>query len=134
MNREKIIKAFTGPIPLQSRIGFYLDENIDQRIVDKLTDLGVYVRTVEQEDQKSEQDDYRLLTRARELGCVLVTQDNDFHGINKHINQLWLTEGTSHAGIVFFEGEWPVGRIIDALVDIREKWKPEQMISVLWVV
>jgi hypothetical protein len=131
---DPIAGLFGAPIPFGEHIRFYLDENIDQRIVEPLRAHGANITTVEEQTMKGERDDVLILARATELGCVLVTSDSDFFVINGRINELWLTEETSHAGIIFVSSPRSPGKLVGELVKIRHDRPPEQMANLIWII
>jgi Domain of unknown function (DUF5615) len=104
---------------------FYLDENVDQRIVAPLREKGIAVIRSEEEDMKGEKDDRLQLMRATELGCVLVTADDDFGRISQEINDQW--PEAQHAGIVFISNPRSPGDLIAALEKIHKEWTPERI-------
>jgi predicted nuclease of predicted toxin-antitoxin system len=96
---EEFQQLFTGQIPFGQEISFYLDESTNQRIK-SLWSEGLAVMTVDQDGQKGQQSDIRVLARARQLGSVLITTDMHFKSIHDLIQ---LTETTTHAGIVLIK-------------------------------
>lgn len=134
MKNSRLVALFSGDPVVASEIFFYLDENIDQRIVEVLVNKGIKVITVEQEELKGEKDDDMLLARATKLGAVFVTQDNDIHEINAVINELWLEHGTKHAGIIFQSQPYPPGELAARLEKKYNDYIPEQMINLLLTV
>lgn len=58
-------------------VPLYMDVHVPRPITHSLRDRGVNVRTA-QEDKRGETPDPKLLTRATELGRLLVTFDDDF--------------------------------------------------------
>ena len=57
-------------------LALYMDQHVPRAITEGLRLRGVNVTTA-YEDGASDMDDLGLLDRARELGCVLFTQDDD---------------------------------------------------------
>lgn len=122
------------PGSMPERIGYYLDENIDQDIVEPLRSYGITVVSTEDVSMKGEKDDVLQLAKAAELGCVLLTHDRDFVEINEVINDLWLTEGTTHAGIIYIERGRTNDRVVSELKRIHDEWSPDRMINLFWVI
>jgi len=57
-------------------LALYMDQHVPRAITEGLRLRGIDVTTA-YEDGASDMDDSELLDRARELGCVLFTQDDD---------------------------------------------------------
>jgi hypothetical protein len=125
VSRDELVEMFTGDVLYRSEMAFYLDENVDQRIVQPLRDRGIRVTSVQAQGQMGETD-VRVLARARKLGCVLVTWDNHFEGLHDLIVGLHETHGTAHAGIILVKsrraGQSPVS-VADALARLVEKYE-----------
>lgn len=132
--RKEIISLFGGSLLLGAKIQLFLDENIDQDIVDPLRLYGITVVTTEEAGMKGERNDVLQLAKATELGCVLLTHDRDFIEINEAVNDLWLIEGTTHAGIIYIERGRTIDRIVSELKRIHDEWSPEQMANLFWVI
>lgn len=77
-------------------VAFYMDVHIPRPIVEGLRRRGVSVLT-SQEDRSTAWSDEKLLTRASELGHVLVSQDEDLLAIA----QAWQAERRSFAGLIY---------------------------------
>jgi hypothetical protein len=58
-------------------LGFYMDEQVPRQITEGLRRRGVDVLTI-QDDGRTGEDDPEVLDRAREIGRVLFTRDDDF--------------------------------------------------------
>jgi len=78
---------------------------------------------------KGEKDDALVLLKAKDLGCVLVTQDDDLIAINRQINERWLIDGTTHAGIIFVTSPRSPGELARQLIEIAEKYQPEDFLN-----
>lgn len=106
---------------------FYFDENTNRDMVVPLRKAGITVRTPDEFGMLGEKDDSLQLAKAVELGCVLVTGDEDLGKINKR----WLQEGKHHSGIVFIEGARTrsPGTLAKKLIAVYETKLPEEMID-----
>ena len=118
------MNSLSSPV---TRIAFYLDENVDQHIVDRLREHGITVVTAAEAGLLGEKDDNAHLRKATELGCVVITYDRDFGRINKE----WIEKGVFHAGIVFIDGKRrrPPGQLIKMLTEIYETKGSKDMAS-----
>ena len=114
---------------MERHLQFIIDENIDQRIIGVLRTSGLQIVRLEQLDMKGEKDDALILQKATELGCVLVTQDTDLIEINKQINEQWLIDDTTHAGIIFVTSPRSPGELARQLIKIAEKYQPEDFLN-----
>ncbi len=132
MEHDDIVSLFGGTKELLDRIQYYLDENVDQRIIGPLRKKGITVHTPQEQSMRTEVNDTLQLAKATELGCVLVTADQDFMAINEAINDLWVEHGTVHAGIVFVSGPRSPGVLIAQLEQIVREREPEQMYNLFW--
>jgi hypothetical protein len=88
---------------------FYLDENVSDRLVPALHDLGYDAVTTTQLGTKGATDPQQLLTATR-LGRVVVTHNSrDFRMLHEALRlwaELWNLVGvTRHAGILMIEAE-----------------------------
>lgn len=89
-------------------IRFYMDHNVHGEITDGLRQRGVDCLTLEEDGYKSAADD-SVLTRATELGRVLVTSDADFYRITTQ----WIRRGRSFPGVIYFaQNSMSVGDLI----------------------
>ena len=77
---------------MEVAISLYLDENLSPRIAAQLRSRGIDIVTVGDLGMLGDTDENHL-TRATEMGRVLVTSDADFLRM--------AAEGVEHAGIVF---------------------------------
>lgn len=114
---------------MEAKNSYLLDENIDQRIISVLSDAGIRVLILEELGMKGEKDDALILLKAKELGCVLVTQDDDLLAINKQINEQWLIDETTHAGIIFVTSPRSPGQLARQLIEIAETYQPEDFVN-----
>ncbi len=128
MTGYSLLDSFGNSILKRDKIGLYLDENVNQDIVNALRARGTTVIRIEDEGMKGEKDDHLPFARATALGCVLVTQDQDFGRINQKIMALW--PEAQHAGIIFISGPRSPGKLIADLEKIVQEWTPEQMYNV----
>lgn len=122
-----------GTIPHRDRICYYLDENVDQHIVMRLRENGITVILAADVGLLGEKDDAVHLAESTELGCVLVTNDEDFGAIDKEINRRW-TQGQEayHAGIVFISRPRSPGELIRKLVSIYQTKRPKDLVNRFW--
>lgn len=75
---------------------FYMDENVPRQITVGLRLRHINVLTV-QEDQRSGQDDPKVLSRAIELNRILFSRDNDMLGIARDRQK----SGNAFPGVVY---------------------------------
>ena len=85
----------------------YADENLKAPIVEGLRRRGMDVVTAQERGQRQTDDEVLLATAASE-GRLLLTNDTDFLRIHAE----WTSSGRSHAGIVYWPQERPVGETI----------------------
>ena len=120
---------------VKNRLSFYLDENTDIRIVDPLRQHGITVITAEDTGLLREKDDAVHLTKATELGCVLVMGDRDFEALHKQICEHWLENSNiRHAGIIILNAHMPPrgpGRVARSLIKIYATRTADDFINVL---
>lgn len=90
---------------------YYMDVHVPAAISRGLARRGVDVLT-SQDDETRRVDDERLLSRASELGRILVSQDEDLLAIAA----AWQASGRPFAGLVFApQAGASIGRYIDDL-------------------
>ncbi len=77
-------------------LGLYMDHHVPSAITHGLRQRGVDVLTA-WDDGYARADDERLLERARLLGRVIYTNDDDFLAIA----QRWLQAGRTFAGLAY---------------------------------
>jgi hypothetical protein len=77
-------------------LAIYMDVHVPLGITDALRRRGIDVLT-SQDDRTTLVDDEELLTRASDLGRLIVTQDGDFLGIAAS----WSKSGRSFGGIFY---------------------------------
>ncbi|MFZ1752355.1 MAG: DUF5615 family PIN-like protein [Caldilineaceae bacterium] len=106
---------------MAAKIRFYLDENVpvvvarqlQARQIEAVTARGLGMLSV---------SDATHLSKAKEMDCVLCTNDSDFLRL--------ASEGISHAGIVFgqqdqhYIGEW-----VNFLTLVHAVYTPEEMVD-----
>ena len=89
----------------------YFDVHVPEAAAEQLRRRGVEV-TRAQEDGHERASDPQLLARAGELGCILVTQDQDFFGL---VNGL-AAVGRIFPTVVFVaQGRVGLGRLVEDL-------------------
>lgn len=99
------------------RIRYYTDEHVSKAVVRALRRRGVEVlRTPEAEMLAA--SDLEHLTRARQEGRVIFTQDDDY---------LRLAVKTEHAGIVYAPQETPLRAIVAGLMLIYQVLDADEM-------
>ena len=98
---EEFRRLFTGEIQYPKEISLYLDESSSHR-AKSLWSEGITVTTVEEQGQKGQPSDFRVLAHARKLGCILITRDKHFIHINDIIQN---DENASHAGIILVKSK-----------------------------
>jgi predicted nuclease of predicted toxin-antitoxin system len=99
---EQLIEWFSGEIKYRQSVAYYHDENIPVDAIANLYDLGVTSTSVYDQQQDGEQSDFRVLRKARSLGCILVTIDKDYREIHRRLMTL---KNVSHSGILFVKNE-----------------------------
>lgn len=132
LSTEQIIALFTRPILLGDRIQYFLDENMDQRLVRELRDQDITVIRVEDQDIKGERNDTLILARATELGCVLVTCDRDIFAVSARLDELRPSADTHHAGIIFQTRPYGPGELIRKLAEYYREKEPTTMQDLIW--
>jgi len=76
-----------------------------------------------QEDGADELDDDKLLQRATQLGCILVTQDEDFLRVGARLQN----EGKHFTGIVYaHQDRVTIGQMVEGLELIVRATMPEE--------
>jgi predicted nuclease of predicted toxin-antitoxin system len=123
---EELSELFSGDIKYPGEICFYLDENADQHLR-SLWREGIGIITVQQQDQKTETSDIKILLRARELGCILITQDKHFKKIHERLAAI---EKTRHTGIILlriFPPRRPLYEVIVILIELAKatQYRPD---------
>ncbi len=108
---------------------FYMDHNVDDRIVDGLRLRGIDV-ILTREEGRSEEVDPSLLDRATELGRVFFTHDDDFLKDGARRQRM----GIHFCGVIYGHQQANIGRCISALVRIYESNSPEQMMNMVMYV
>ncbi len=102
---------------------FSFDHHVQGAVAHGLRQREIEVITAE-DDQTKGYEDEALLARATDLGCVLVTNDEDFTVIAAS----WQAAGRSFAGIVYMTRQQiPYGKMIEDLQLIAEAYSPEEM-------
>ena len=104
---------------------YYFDHHVQGPVAEGLRRRGIEVITA-WEDGARQLPDESLLTRATELGCVLVTNDEDF----TVIAAAWQALGRPFAGIVYMTRQAiPYGTLIEDLHLIAETYTPDEMLN-----
>ena len=102
-------------------IKFYLDEMVPTDVADQLQRRGIEAVTVRELGFLSDADSSHL-SRARDMGHVLCTNDQDFLRLAR--------TGIEHAGIVFGQQRrMTIGAWVRALVAIHGRFSAEDMIN-----
>lgn len=103
----------------------YFDHHVPLAIARGLRQRNIEVTTA-REDGTREYRDEQLLVRATELGCVLVTNDEDF----TIIAAVWQAAGHPFTGIAYMTRQQiSVGTMIEDLQLIAEAYSPDEMVS-----
>ena len=89
-------------------LAIYMDVHVPASISAGLRRKQIDVRTA-QDDSTDRMSDEDLLTRATDLGRVLLTQDTDF----LEIAARWQHHGLAFSGILFARQGTPIGQLID---------------------
>jgi hypothetical protein len=134
MNNSEFFAALSRPVTIGEHLKYYLDENVDRRIINPLRQQGITVITVEEQGLKGEKDDDIHLVEATRLGCVLVTADPDFVDIHERVMAYWMEQGEcQHAGIIFISTARPrsPGEIAKQLANLYRTRHPDEMINLL---
>ena len=92
------------------KIRYYTDEHVSKAVVRALRRRGVDVLTTPEAGMLNARDEDHM-TRARDEGRVIFTQDDDF---------LRLAAGRVHAGIVYAAQATPLRAIISGLMLIHQ--------------
>lgn len=106
---------------METRIRFYLDENMQIAIASQLRTQGIDVITVRELNLFGETD-INHLNNATKMGYVLCTHDKDYLRL--------ASEGIEHAGIVI--GKWlkhSIGDWVHALTLIYDVLSPKDMMN-----
>jgi hypothetical protein len=90
-----------------SKLTGYADENVKAAIVAGLRLRGMDLVTAQERGQR-QTDDEQLLVTATAEGRLLLTNDTDFLRIHGE----WMATGRTHAGIVFWPQDRPIGEVI----------------------
>jgi hypothetical protein len=88
----------------------YADENVKAAIVAGLEQHGLDVVTAQERGQQRTDDEILLATATAE-GRLMLTNDTDFLRIHGE----WMAAGRSHAGIVYWPQDRPVGDVVRRL-------------------
>jgi predicted nuclease of predicted toxin-antitoxin system len=91
----ELITMFSGDIP--DTTGYYLDANIDQQVAELLRQSTIRLTDAYDQQQAAERSDIRVLARARQIGCIMVTKDLDFVEIDSRIGAI---DELSHLGVL----------------------------------
>jgi predicted nuclease of predicted toxin-antitoxin system len=103
----------------EAAISLYLDENLTPKIAAQLRRRGIRVVTAHELGALGDSDENHL-TRAREMGCVLCTQDTDY--------LIMASQNVPHAGIVFGTLEdHSIGDWVNGLELICSVYTPDEM-------
>jgi len=116
----ELIAMFSGN--LLDTAGYYLDANIDQHVAEVLRESNIRLTDAYEQEQGDEVSDIRLLAKARQLGCIMVTQDLDFREIDSRIRSIG---GLSHTGILLVTStlKYDAVQCAAALRRIAEKYE-----------
>lgn len=102
-------------------ISLYLDENLFPKIAAQLRQKGIDIVTVRDLGQAGDTDIHHL-TRAIEMGRVVVTSDTDFLRL--------VAEGMNHTGIVFgIQENLQIGDWVKALELLCFVYTAEDMLN-----
>jgi len=104
-----------------AEIKYYLDENLHVVIATELNRNGIDTVTARDLGKLGDTDPNHL-ARAREMGCVLCTQDDDFLCL--------AASGIEHAGIAYRRpSKFSIGVWVNGLIDLHEKRTAEEMVN-----
>jgi predicted nuclease of predicted toxin-antitoxin system len=104
---------------------YYFDHHVQGPVAEGLRRRGLEVITAK-DDGARQLPDESLLARATELGCVLVTNDEDL----VVIASAWQATGRPFAGIVYMTRQQiPYGKLIEDLQLIAEGYTPDEMVN-----
>jgi len=95
-----------------------MDEHVDSAITAGLRRRGVNVLTAQEAGLRTA-DDEAHLSRAREEGRIIFTQDVDFLRLH--------ASGVEHAGIVYAPQGSSIGPLVRGLMPICEILEPDDM-------
>jgi hypothetical protein len=90
----------------------YVDENVNRHVTDGVRRQGMDVVTAQERGQK-QTDDEILLETATAEGRLMLTNDTDF----LRLHHQWMIAGKSHAGIVYWPQDMPIGEAVRRLID-----------------
>ena len=97
----------------------YLDENLTPKIAAQLRRRGITAVSVRDLGLLGDSD-INHLTRATQMGYILVTTDTDY--------LIMAAQGVEHAGIIFgVQGDHSIGDWVKALELICEVYTPEEL-------
>src|SRR5215208_1887912 len=106
-------------------LSYYFDQHMPRPIARGMRRRTIDVLTTEA-DGRPQGEDEALLERARELGRVFVTQDDDFLTIVHR----WREEGRHFAGLVFVRDPMrAIGRVMEDLELIAHAYESEEIVD-----
>lgn len=115
---DDIRALLSGSIP-QRRLTYYLDENLmAEWMLEELRAQEIFVTSPALRGLASEESDYIILSDARSIAAILVTQDQGFKQIDRRIRSI---AGASHAGIMIFGHRYILESILPVLFRYHEK-------------
>ena len=95
------------------------DVHVKKAIVEGLRTKGMPVVTAQEKELRQAEDEV-LLEVATAEGRLLLTNDTDF----LRIHHEWMLYGKSHAGIVFWEQQMAIGRVVRGILHYAAKTAP----------
>lgn len=100
----------------------FADEHVQEAIVVGLRRRGMDLVTVQDLDMRGADDDV-LLDKARQLGRLMLTSDQDFLVIHAQ----WMNASKDHAGIAYWPGGWlKVGEAVRRIIEYAGSTNAEQ--------
>ncbi len=108
-------------------VRLYMDVHVPRAVTDQLRRRGLDVITAIEDEAGHFPDDV-LLDRARELGCLLVTQDIRF----KALAEQWQRQGQPFAGLAFAHPlRATIGELVTDLELIALASEPEEWLGIV---
>jgi len=99
-------------------ISYYGDEHVSRAVADGLTARGIDI-VLAVDVGMTGAADVDHLTRAHEMGRVVVTRDRDFLRIHR--------KNSEHSGIIYLTGRWTVGDLIRELASIQSMFTADDI-------
>lgn len=131
ISNEQLVEWFSKQTVFHTDPAIYSDENIPLGGAKTIRDAGVRITTIYWDQRGGETSDYRILYRAKTLGCILLTYDADFSEIDQHLRGIGKL---SHAGILLIESKsltQDEDQLAQAIIRLAQKYEgfPEWLVN-----